>query len=278
MVAHADLVAADGLHTPVYGPTATDPADTLTIREGAWWEDSSTTPHAIKRRASGAWVVIYGPAKVPDHAHTAANGPGGTLSGYVLESLLDAKGDLIAASADNTPAKVTVGANGLVPMADSTQAAGLKYAQPGLGTMVGAHVYHNAAQSLADNTDTALAFNSERLDSDAFHDTVTNNPRLTVPTGKGGNYMIGAVVQFASNATGFRSIFLRKNGTTGLAFTRTPAVSGVVTVIALSTPGPVALAAGDYVEVLVKQNSGGALNADTAGDYSPEFGMVLVGT
>ena len=60
-----------------------------------------------------------------DSTHTAAADP---HTGYLLESLFDAKGDLIAASADNTPAKVTVGANDTVLAADSGQAAGVKWA------------------------------------------------------------------------------------------------------------------------------------------------------
>jgi len=51
-------------------------------------------------------------------------------TGYLLESLLDAKGDTIAASADNTPAKVTVGANDTVLTADSGEAAGVKWTVP----------------------------------------------------------------------------------------------------------------------------------------------------
>lgn len=57
-------------------------------------------------------------------SHAAAADP---HTGYLLESLFDAKGDLIAASADNTPAKVTVGANGTILMADSTAGAGIAW-------------------------------------------------------------------------------------------------------------------------------------------------------
>jgi len=61
----------------------------------------------------------------PVTAHVAAADP---HTGYVLESLLNAKGDLITASADNTPALLTVGANDTILMADSAQASGLKWA------------------------------------------------------------------------------------------------------------------------------------------------------
>jgi hypothetical protein len=60
-------------------------------------------------------------------AHAAAADP---HAGYVPESLFDAKGDIIAASADNTPAKVTVGANDTILMADSAQTAGVKWVAP----------------------------------------------------------------------------------------------------------------------------------------------------
>ena len=49
----------------------------------------------------------------------------------ISNTIIDAKGDLIVGSADNTPAKVTVGANNTVLMADSAQTAGVKWVAPG---------------------------------------------------------------------------------------------------------------------------------------------------
>ncbi len=68
----------------------------------------------------------------PVTAHEAASDP---HSGYVLESLFDAKGDLLAASADNTPAKLTAGSNGQILSADSGEATGLKW----IAAVSGAH-------------------------------------------------------------------------------------------------------------------------------------------
>lgn len=55
------------------------------------------------------------------------------LSGLVAKSLLDSKGDLIVATADNTPARQPVGSNGQVLTADSAEATGVKWATPSGG-------------------------------------------------------------------------------------------------------------------------------------------------
>lgn len=54
----------------------------------------------------------------------------GTLTGYIQDSLFDAKGDLIVASANDTPARLAVGTNAQVLTADSTQTLGVKWATP----------------------------------------------------------------------------------------------------------------------------------------------------
>ena len=48
--------------------------------------------------------------------------------GLVQNSLVDAKGDLLAASADNTLVRVGVGANGTFLVADSTATPGMAWA------------------------------------------------------------------------------------------------------------------------------------------------------
>jgi hypothetical protein len=56
----------------------------------------------------------------------------------VLKSLVDAKGDLLAGTADNTAGRLAVGTNGQVLIADSSQSTGLNWAnesgKPGVWT------------------------------------------------------------------------------------------------------------------------------------------------
>jgi hypothetical protein len=51
----------------------------------------------------------------------------------IQNAIVDAKGDIIAATAADTPARLAVGANGTVLTADSAEATGLKWATPAAG-------------------------------------------------------------------------------------------------------------------------------------------------
>ena len=56
-------------------------------------------------------------------------------SNAIQNAIVDAKGDLIAASAADTPARLAVGTNGQVLTADSTASTGLAWATPASGGM-----------------------------------------------------------------------------------------------------------------------------------------------
>ena len=72
-------------------------------------------------------------------------------SNAIQNAIVDAKGDLIAATAADTPARLAVGTNGYVLTADSAEATGLKWAAAGGGALVyvgGASFTASASQSL----------------------------------------------------------------------------------------------------------------------------------
>jgi len=49
-------------------------------------------------------------------------------SNYISKTTVNAKGDLLVASADDTVTRVAVGTNGTILTADSTEATGVKWA------------------------------------------------------------------------------------------------------------------------------------------------------
>lgn len=129
-------------------------------------------------------------------------------------------------------------------------------------------VYNSAAISITTSgTDQALTFNSERYDTDTLHSTAVNTGRVTITTA--GTYDVGAAVDFAASATGYRTVYLRLNGSTIIASQKSAASPSGTHQLTVTTQYP--FAAGDYIEVVVVQSSGAALNVNASGNYSPEF-------
>ena len=137
----------------------------------------------------------------------------------------------------------------------------------------GARVYHSADQAIPDSTWTALAFDSERWDTDTIHDPVANNSRLTCKTP--GKYIISLAIRFDAHATGFRVAALRVNVPLLIAAQENPPGLSDYVRFTVTTIWDLALNA--YVEAYVWQNSGGALNVLATAGYSPEFMMQRIG-
>jgi hypothetical protein len=124
-------------------------------------------------------------------------------------------------------------------------------------TDVGCSIYKSGNVTIADSTETLMTFNSEAWDTDGFHSTVTNTGRITIPTGKGGKYLVVIRQYIQSNSSGQRLTRLQKNGSVDWTFTNPP-VSGGVTVLTVSLI--MSLVATDYISYNVLQTSGGSLD------------------
>jgi hypothetical protein len=184
-------------------------------------------------------------------------------SNAIQNAIVDAKGDLIAATAADTPARLAVGTNGQVLTADSTAATGLKWASAG-ASFSGVSASNTSATSASNNTYTQIPFDDELFDTDNMHSNTTNNSRFTIPTGKSGYWLITTSIQFAANTAGSRIIRLYTNGVAtseySVSFNTQVGDTGI------QWSRIVNFTAGDYCELYGLQNSGGALNI-SAGVY-----------
>jgi hypothetical protein len=195
---------------------------------------------------------------------TAGTGiSGGGTSGTVtitnsMATEIAAKGDLIVGTGAATFDNLTVGANGTTLVADSTASTGLKWATPAASTptYVGASAYKSANQTLTTATFTALTYNTELFDTDAFHDNSTNTTRMTIPAGKAGKYLVTGLTSYAGNATGVRQAAIYKNGSV-FAYNGLPGAT--VTDIYVTNSLVMNLLVADYIEIFGYQNSGGNL-------------------
>jgi len=204
---------------------------------------------------------------------TAAN------AAYVPKTLVDAKGDILTATADNTPARLAVGTNGQTLVADSTASTGLKWATPASGTTyVGASVYKSGNQTIAPSTQTILSWDSEDFDTDSFHDNSTNNSRFTIPAGKDGKYVItltNLYLSYWDREYGYESVIdIFKNGSL-LYPICSPLVIGF-RYVGTSASAVVNASATDYFDLRMTQETG--WNATiTGGIYKSRVSISYLG-
>lgn len=137
-----------------------------------------------------------------------------------------------------------------------------------------ARAFNSANQTIPNNVATALVFDSTQFDTGAFHSNTINNSRLTIS--QTGFYMLTSSIEWAANATGVRSLSFRVNGLVGdvLASEVAPAFAANNTTESVTTIAQ--LNAGDYVEAIVLQSSGGNLSVLHTAGFLPCFAIARI--
>jgi hypothetical protein len=178
------------------------------------------------------------------------------VEGGIQPTLLTTTGDIMYASSASNPARLGIGSSAQV----LTVAGGVpSWATPSTTpTFSGVFVRQSAATtSIANNTNTTVLFDTEEFDTDAYHSTSTNTGRITIPAGKAGKYAINSSFFIQEAANGGRVLNIYKNGS---VYARSQMPPDSVSQIAVTLNLVMDLAVSDYIEVVVFQNSGGALN------------------
>ena len=143
-------------------------------------------------------------------------------------------------------------------------------------TFVGASVYKTGNQTISTATQTVISWDNEDFDTDGFHDNVSNNGRFTIPTGKGGKYLISAtnlyLSHFSTSVQFFIDIF--KNGNL-LYSIMTPWIAGYEN-NGVSGGAIVNASAADYFELRITQSSTGNATI-TGGIYNSRASISYLG-
>ena len=115
-----------------------------------------------------------------------------------------------------------------------------------------------ANQNTSSGTWTAINWDVEDVDTDGGHSNVTNNTRYTAQTA--GWYLVTGQIHWTANATGFRELRFRKNGSnTDLYGWNVMRANDSSEAADIQSVAYVFLAVNDYVEVQALQSSGGTL-------------------
>ena len=129
----------------------------------------------------------------------------------------------------------------------------------------GTRVTRAAAQTIPDDTETAISWDTQIFDTADVWSLASPTAIVFPYTGI---YLLGAQIAWAANTTGYRSLRLVLNGGDAIAVDTVDAPATLGTAQSVVTLWQVA-ATSDFIEAVVRQNSGGNLDAEVNAQYSP---------
>lgn len=132
----------------------------------------------------------------------------------------------------------------------------------------------SGSQSINDSSATALNWSgTDEYDTDGMHDPASNSSRITCTIA--GKYRISATIHFAANTTGIRQMWF--NNGTGIYWSYLNQQATQAEEHGMHNSIVLDMAVGDYVQVIVQQKSGGALNVNSNASFLAYFAAECIG-
>ena len=129
-------------------------------------------------------------------------------------------------------------------------------------TDISVKVYADAAQEIANDTTTTLTFNQEAFKTVAgMHSNSTNNERLISPSD--GKYLVLGQVEWQDSTSGSRWMQIVDQAGTTITTVGCATVTATSFTMGQTIAALVDIDEDDWVKLIVRQNSGGALDTGT---------------
>ena len=180
----------------------------LLSRGNDYTATNGTTITLTTATVAGDIIEVFANQTIPltdTYSQTVSDGR------FIKNTLTTTTGDIIYASAANTPARLGIGSTDQVLKVSGGIPAWGAAPSP---SYVGAIAY-GAVNLSYNNTATAISnLTTEIVDTDGFHSTSTNTSRMTIPSGKDGKYLMQLDINLAATGASSPNIYLRayKNG------------------------------------------------------------------
>lgn len=181
-----------------------------------------------------------------------------------VPAIFTTKGDLAVGIGVDSASRQPVGTNGQLLTADSSQSTGMKWSTP--GTSAKAKYKKTATQSVNNATYTIIDFDTIVFDPDTAV-TTGGSWKYTVPTGKGGKYIVAVGLRLQSSSlwdtNETAQLWLYKNGIQDHIIGEKRMDAAGTYGVYINGLGMIDLAAGDYIDVRLYQTSGSAVTVDS---------------